>query len=187
MENTKIKFLKTREVKLPTRGTPMSAGIDFYVPTFNREFIEALKEKNPKILFEEGDTKILLGPGERILIPSGIKAEIPKGHALILFNKSGVSSKFGLDILACVIDEDYQGEIHINIVNTSDYFNNVEFFQGHYMGNMNKECQCIIEGGDKIVQGLLIPVLYSDIEEVTTIHNIKTERGEDGFGSTNRK
>ncbi len=47
----KIKFLKIRDVKSPTRAFKFDAGIDFFIPRFNKSFIEDLKEKNP-LVFE---------------------------------------------------------------------------------------------------------------------------------------
>lgn len=142
-----LKIAKTRDVKTPNRGTPTSAGIDFFVPNDANQHV--------------------LRPGENALIPAGIKMEVPKGHALIAFNKSGVASKKGLQVGACVIDEDYQGEVHIDMHNVSDK-------------------TVTIEPGEKIVQFLLIRVDYCTVEEISTdeIHAVATERGQGGFGST---
>ena len=63
-----MKISKVRNVKTPTRGTEGSAGIDFYVP-----------EDYPKDLCR-------VAPGERYFIPSGIKAKVPEGYALIAMN-----------------------------------------------------------------------------------------------------
>lgn len=145
-----IKFSKTRDVKSPSRGTLQSAGIDFYIPNdFIRRF---------------------LSPGENAFIPSGIKVNVPSGHALIAFNKSGVATKKGLYVGACVVDEDYQGEVHIHITNVGD--KTQEIFPG-----------------DKIMQFILIPVLYSAPIEVPIdqLYDGTTERGEGGFGSTDKK
>ena len=92
-----MKFLKIRPVKDPTRGTSKSAGIDLYIP------------------FEI--TTIELKPGESTLIPSGLKVDVPKNHVFVAMNKSGIATKKGLSVGACVIDEDYQGEIHIHLTN----------------------------------------------------------------------
>ena len=92
-----MRISKVRGVKTPTRGTKQSAGIDFYVPD-DFEVIE-------------------VSPGQKAFIPSGIKANVPAGHALIAFNKSGIALKKSLFIGACVVDEDYQGEIHLHVVN----------------------------------------------------------------------
>lgn len=140
-----MKVQKLRNVKTPIRSTSASAGIDFYVP-------------------EDFETQVLK-PGESVLIPSGIKAQVPRGYALIAFNKSGVATKQGLQVGACIIDEDYEGEIHLHMVNIS-----------------NKEQT--VATGQKLVQFVLIPVCYFDIEEVDEIQNRNTERGAGGFGST---
>ena len=100
-----MKFLKTRDVKDPNRGTPQSAGIDLFIPNdFTPQFIK---------------------PGDSILIPSGLKINVPKDHVFIMMNKSGVAVKKHLDVGACVIDEDYQGEIHIHLINAGKYFSDL--------------------------------------------------------------
>lgn len=147
-----MKFLKIRDVKNPTRGTPQSAGIDLYIPNdFN-------------------ECTIL--PGKSILIPSGLKVNVPEGHAFIAFNKSGVATKKGLQVGACVIDEDYQGEVHIHLVNIGD-------------------TEQVIKSGDKIIQCVLLPISYTSVEvvvdEETLWEGKVTERGEGGFGSTDHK
>lgn len=141
-----MKIKKIKDVKTPTRGTSLSAGIDFYIPN---DFIQ--------------NTGI--APGCRINIASGIIAEVPKGYALIAFNKSGIAANKGLQVGACVVDEDYQGEIHLNLMNVSQSI-------------------AYINPGDKIIQFILLPVFYDSIEEVNEIHTIQTERGSGGFGST---
>jgi dUTP pyrophosphatase len=175
-----MEYSRTRDVLQPTRGTAKSAGIDFYVPAFTETFKNDLFKKNDHLhrlymnsanireLIDEKNI-IPLYPKDRILIPSGIKVKIPKDHVLIGFNKSGVSSKKGLDILACVVDEDYQGEIHISIVNT---------------GNDT----ITIEPQEKIIQWILLPVNYSKPEEVKLeeLYSEETERGAGGFGSTDK-
>lgn len=147
-----MKILKVRNVKTPTRGTSLSAGIDFFVP--------------------EDFGKTMIPPGVSLNIPSGIKAKLPHGYCLKLDNKSGVSLKTGLMVGATIIDEDYQGEIHLHVRNVG---NEVE----------------AITPGQKLVQGLLIPVSYESVEEVSTLEELYqgevTQRGEGGFGSTGDK
>lgn len=140
-----MKIQKLRDVKTPNRGTSLSAGIDFFVPND----------------FEPVEIK----RNHSILIPSGIRVEVPKGHALIAFNKSGVATKQNLQVGACVVDEDYEGEVHLHMVNVGDH-------------------PILIQPGQKIVQFILIPVNYSQIEEVYAIDRRNTERGSGGFGST---
>lgn len=164
-----MKFLKTLAVKSPTRGTPVAAGIDFYVPDNTQKFRDAFIEKNPNI--EIRDNCIVVGPHERVNIPSGIKVEVPDGYALIAYNKSGVSLKYGLDVGATVVDQDYTGVIHLSLVNTSEDIVKIEY-------------------GQKIIQFVLIPVLYDMPEEVETeaeLFTRESERGSGAFGSTGEK
>lgn len=162
-----LKFSKVRNVKSPERGTELSAGIDFFVPEFTQKFLSDIRNKNE--IFYLVENKILLTPHQRILIPSGIHVNIPKGYALIAYNKSGVSSKKGLDVLACVVDEDYQGEVHISLVNSSNE-------------------RVYIEPCEKIVQFILIPVLYAPLQEVnySDLYEKASTRGSGGFGSTGK-
>ena len=94
-----MKISRIRDVKMPTRANKNDAGIDFFVPN-------DFKGKQ-------------LGSNEGILIPSGVRVDVPKGHALIAFNKSGVAVKRQLLGGACVVDEGYQGELHIHVINLS--------------------------------------------------------------------
>ena len=80
-----MKITKIREVKTPTRGTECSAGLDFYVPA---------------------GMKLSMLPGDDVLIPSGIKVEVPHGYALIAHNRSSMATstralkyaKYGLEL-----------------------------------------------------------------------------------------
>ena len=81
MTKSILKFTKIRDVKSPQRGTPKSAGIDFFVPKFTATFIDALVAKNPQIndvRFNEYEyiterDHIILAPHAQLVIPSGIK------------------------------------------------------------------------------------------------------------------
>ena len=143
-----MKIKKVRKVKTPSRGTSLSAGIDFYVP------------------YDFKGTVLL--PNKSIVIPSGIIVDVPKGHALIAFNKSGIAINKDFQVGACVVDEDYQGEVHIHLT------------------NIGKKVR-VIEPGDKIVQFILIPVLYDAVEVVDILFSSKTERGSGWKGSTGTK
>lgn len=157
-----MKIAKTRKVKTPERGTGKSAGIDFFVPD---DFIECV-----------------LPPHRDMLIPSGIKAQIPEGFMLMGAEKSGVvTSKQAAEqagrtpkptayttivvLGAKIVDEDYQGEIHIHLVNVGNEY-------------------VTIKPGTKIAQFILVPVSYEGIEEVPEAELFPevTERGEGGFG-----
>lgn len=142
-----LTFSKVKDVKSPDKKNKFDAGIDFYIPNDFKD--------------------IYLNHGESILIPSGIKVNIPHGYALIAFNKSGIASKKNLDIMASVIDETYQGEIHINIIN-------------------NGLISQLLKAGDKIIQFILISMNYLDLIEVeiNDLYSTISERGSNGFGST---
>ena len=145
-----IHVQKVRDVRTPSQGTWYSAGIDFYVPN--------------DIPYEN----LIIGYRGSLLVPLGIKVSIPQNHALIAFNKSGVATKKGLQVGACVVDEDYEGEIHAHFFNLSpDVIN--------------------LTPGEKIIQFLLIPVTYPVIVEKEELIRRKSTRGEGGFGSTSNK
>ena len=147
--NQGLKIAKIREVKTPTRGTDGSAGLDFYIP-----------DDYPQHL-------CVIHPGTRCFIPSGIKANVPDGFALVAFNKSGVALKKQLLVGAAVVDSDYQGEIHLHLVNTS-----------------NRVVE--ISPGEKLTQFLLLPVDHGPVELVSEeiLFTEETSRGGGGFGST---
>jgi dUTPase len=180
-----IKFASIRnpENKIPTRANKYDAGIDFYVPKFDEQFLIDFAQKNPEIYFVSDsifnkDTNeyevvwcMKLKPHQRVLIPSGFKClmEFPD-RALIASNKGGVSNKKGLIFTAQVVDFEYTGEIHIGLVNTSNDI--VEIYED-----------------EKIIQFIETPIYVSEIIMVNEeeINERKTTRGEGGFGSTNSK
>lgn len=169
-----IKFLVTRDVNHPSRANKYDAGIDFYVPTISEEFVKELKLKNPKIERFIHEGKIELYPHERVLIPSGVYCQMEEpNRALIAANKSGVATKNGLIFGAQVVDYEYQGEIHLSILNVSDSI-------------------VVLTSGMKILQFLETPIFTSVIEvqsgkEPSNFYSEITTRGADGFGSTDKK
>ena len=176
MENT-LKICKVRNVKTPCRAHATDAGIDFFVPTDLTEADMAPKFETTgdKVEVETKDGKIaafILKPNESVLIPSGIHVNIPDGYALIYMNKSGIASKKNLHIGACLVDQNYQGECHLNLTN---------------VGNRVQR----IEAGDKIAQGVVMPINYCQVEEIDTLEKmysgIISDRGIGGFGSSGIK
>lgn len=156
-----LHFVKVREVKSPQRGTEESAGIDFFVP----DQIKYLGLPGDQVK----DDRLVITPHRSILIPSGIHVKIPKGWELTALNKSGVAVKKGLTVGACLIDSDYQGEIHIHLFN---------------QGNQ----PVYIQGGEKIVQFKLAEVALVEPKDMKNIGVLyaeaKSSRGSGGFGST---
>ena len=141
-----MRISKIKDVKTPTRGTPGSAGLDFFVPN---DFPETVVQ-----------------PGSSIRVGSGVRAEVPTGYALIAFNKSGVALS-GLQVGACVIDEDYQGEINLHLFNVS-------------------KDNITVKPGQKLTQFIALPINYVGVDLVddTELHTVQTERGAGAFGST---
>ena len=173
-----LKYTKVRKVKSPNRAHPFDAGIDLYVPedlTYDtmKSKLEVVKENIEVNYTNDGFIKAMkLHAGQSILIPTGLHVKVPDGHALILFNKSGTASKKHLHVGACVIDQTYEGECHVNLTN---------------VGNDD----VIIEAGEKIVQGIILPVNYATTEEVESLDKLYADsnhdRGSGGFGSSGIK
>lgn len=137
----KIKIFKSNTAaKIPTYAQSGDAGMDLY----------ACEE-------------MILQPGERRVIATGIKMEIPDGYAGLIWDKSGLAVKNGIKVIAGVIDCGYRGEIKVGLIN---------------LGKNNFE----IKLGAKIAQIIIQKVETAELIE--TEHLSNSERGEDGFGST---
>lgn len=110
---------------------------------------------------------VTLKPGERKLIPSGIKVELPGGWALDVRPKSGLALKKGVTVLNTpgLIDEDYRGEIGVILINHG----NEDF---------------TVNPSDKIAQLTLAKVNKISWTMVDELGD--TERGEGGYGSTGK-
>jgi dUTP pyrophosphatase len=144
-----ISFYKTRDVKSPERSGK-NAGYDFFIPNDWYDYYK-------------------LSPNESVLIPSGIKVSLPSNTCFVAFNKSGIATKYNLQVGACVVDENYKGEIHLHLIN---------------IGNRSIK----LEKGQKILQFVLINQEYHELQELKSHAPWETkeddERGDKGFGST---
>ena len=181
--NRKIQFTKIRDVKTPNRANLNDAGMDFYIPNYSEEFLNDLKAKNTTnnlqyvLDGEDGENpnytlRIIIPAGEQINIPSGIKVNIlDKNTYLEANNKSGIASKYHLVVGASVVDADYQGEVHLNLINTGN--TDVEVFSGM-----------------KIVQFIHKYYIHTDLEEISNdeYNNLKaSDRGSGAFSSSGIK
>lgn len=110
--------------------------------------------------------EIIIKPRERISCKTGIAIKLPEGYAGLIWDKSGLSHKFGLKMLGGVFDSNYLGEWFIGLINLSN-----ESYQ--------------IEKGQKIAQVIFQKIETPRIEEVVDF-KIETERGEGAFGSTGK-
>jgi len=140
----KIKFKKLhKDAKMPTYSTADAACVDLY----------AVED----YLFHPGDLKF---------VRSGIATEIPSGHYVKLYNRSGNAAKRQLVIVSSkVIDPDYRGEIFFPIK------------------NIGQDTQ-VIKKGDRFAQMMLKKVIKMEFEEVDELSD--TERGDGGFGHTGK-
>jgi dUTP pyrophosphatase len=139
--NMNINIELLLDAKLPTKSYENDGGWDLYA---------------------NEDT--LINPGRRAIVRTGIKMEIPNGYVGLIWPRSGLSVKKGIDILAGVIDASYRGEIMVCLLNTD-----VDF-------------DVRISKGDRIAQILFQEVPLVQMVKVNHLEN--TLRGEGGFGST---
>ena len=137
-----MKFAKTRDVKSPKRANDTDAGWDLY----------ATKQR-------------FLGPNQRATFSTGICLEVPQGFVGLIWPRSGLSVKKGIDVLAGVVDSGYRGEVKVCLLNT-----------GHEWLE--------VEEGDRIAQILFQEVPEFQLLEVDTVQN--SDRGAGGFGSSGK-
>ena len=109
--------------------------------------------------------EVLLTPGARALVPTGIALELPAGTEAQVRPRSGLAIKHGITVLNTpgTIDEPYRGEIRVILINhdTTDF---------------------LVTVGMKIAQIVIQPVLRVQVTEIETLSS--SQRGTGGFGST---
>ena len=105
-------------------------------------------------------------PGERRLLPTGIRIELPEGYWASIEARSS-TSKLGIIIPKGVIDEGYRGEMFAQVMN---------------VGNNS----VTIHDGDRIIQLIIHKRHIKDFDIIEVDELSPSERGEDGFGSTGR-
>ena len=103
-----------------------------------------------------------IDPGERVLIPTGVKMALPKNTVGLIWPRSKLANKYGLAVLGGVIDSDYRGEIMVILLNTGD-----EVFD--------------YKPGDRIAQLVVQPVYNIQPTFVDSLDD--TVRGNDGVNS----
>jgi dUTP pyrophosphatase len=106
---------------------------------------------------------VVLQPGERAAVATAIHLELPPGHVGLVWPRSGLALKHGIDTLAGVIDSDYRGEVRVVLVNHGR-----EAFT--------------IAPGDRVAQLLVQRVERAAFVAVDDLES--TARGAGGFGST---
>lgn len=141
----KVKRLRPESANpLPAYMTSHSAGMDLYAE-----------------LAEE----LVLRPGARALVPTGIAIELPDGYEAQIRPRSGLALKHGISLVNSpgTIDTDYRGEIGVIVINHgADPF--------------------VLRSGERIAQMVFAPFARATLEEVNELNG--TVRGEGGFGHT---
>jgi dUTP pyrophosphatase len=109
--------------------------------------------------------EVVIAPGARAAVPTGLRLEIPSGHVGLIWPRSGLAVKHGIDTLAGVVDSDYRGEVRVVLINHGQ-----EPFA--------------IRAGDRVAQLLLQKIERADFVAADRVS--ETARGAGGFGSTGR-
>jgi len=116
-------------------------------------------------LMADNVTPIVLRPGERTRVPTGLRVEIPRGFEGQIRPRSGLAARYGVTLLNApgTIDADYRGEIEIVLVNlgTEEY---------------------VVRRGDRVGQMIVAPVARVTWQEVDRLS--PSRRGAGGFGHT---
>lgn len=104
---------------------------------------------------------------------TGLAFEIPQGHVMLIFSRSGHAFKDGIRLANCVgvIDSDYRGEVKVKLVKDDDWHDHLEHNKPPLIGP-----------GDRVAQGLIVPIPRVEFVEADELSS--TARGEGGFGST---
>lgn len=111
-------------------------------------------------------TDLILKPGERALMPTGIQVAIPVGYAGFIQPRSGIALTHGISIVNSpgIVDSSYRGEIKVILI------------------NLDKKKTVKLKKGEKVCQLTIQKVEKADFELVDDLD--KTKRGGGGFGST---
>lgn len=133
----------TEQSKLPFRSSKGAAGYDLY----------SIEDK-------------MIYTGGQEMIDVGIRINVPSGTYGRIAPRSGLAVKHGIDVLAGVIDEDYQGDVKVILINHG----NEDFH---------------VNAGDRVAQLVLEKIITPEIEEIASFDET-TQRGEGGFGSTGK-
>lgn len=134
---------------MPYKGSPHAAGFDLASPD-----------------------ELVIDPGQRKLVKTGLRVICPDGTYGRIAPRSGLAVKFGVDVLAGVVDADYRGEVGVVLINFGD--DPVKVAKG------TRIAQLIFEKYDDLGGERGLHMTFESEDVVTK----ETERGEGGFGST---
>ena len=110
---------------------------------------------------------LMLAPGQRALVPTGLTIALPPGYEAQVRPRSGLAAKHGVTVLNApsTIDADYRGEIGVLLINHGD-------------------APFPIRRGERIAQMVIAAVVHAELVPVASLS--ATDRGAGGFGSTGR-
>ena len=132
------------DARLPTRATPGSAGLDIFAPH-----------------------SFSLGPLQRLVIPTGLAIQPPRGHYLRLASRAAMASN-GVDVVGGIVDPDFTGQIGVLLYNSN--------VSGRLVHDHTT--------GRAFAQAIVTPYLVQQPIQVTRL--FPTERGARGFGKVTR-
>lgn len=146
MDSLVVSILLENGARLPAYQTPGAAGADLHALL---------------------DAPVSLEPGQRFLVPTGLRLQLPPGFEAQIRPRSGLAVKHGVTCLNSpgTIDSDYRGELKVLLINLGS-----EAFD--------------ITNGERIAQLIVAPVAKADF--VPEVQLSETIRGDAGFGSTGR-
>ena len=110
---------------------------------------------------------IVLEPGQRAMVPTGLRIALPQGTEAQVRPRSGLANRHGISMVNApgTIDADYRGEIKVLLI------------------NLGQDAFTVLRG-ERIAQLVVAPVLHVDWDPVSELNS--TTRGEGGFGHTGR-
>ena len=157
---------------------PCAASLDAADAGLDSHLVVAVRRLDPElplpIYAHPGDAgadlvsrvDLVIHPGERVLVPTGVAIALPPGHAGFVHPRSGLAARHGISIVNApgTIDEGYRGEILVNLV------------------NLDRSEDFVIHRGDRIAQLVVQPVARARFVAVDSLD--ATVRGDTGHGST---
>ena len=154
METLKI-FRTHPLVKLPAKQTAQSACFDLSFQGYNNNTYEGYSQNN-KQFKRPMNNQIVIQPGDRVAVPTGLIMDIPEGYSVRLHARSGASLKQGLVLANAegVIDSDYVQEVMVLVHNIS-------------------QNQIVIYSGDRIAQAELVEDIKYSIAETPARQELK--------------
>ena len=147
------------EIEIRVQRLPHASGLP--LPSYQSEHAAGLD----LLAALPAGAPLMLAPGARALVPTGLAIALPPGYEAQVRPRSGLAVKSGLAVLNSpgTIDSDYRGEVQVLLINLGD-------------------APVLLERGMRIAQMVIAPVQRAVLTEVPSLD--PTTRGSGGFGST---